>query len=210
MQYLEPMNFLGHAYLSFGHPEILVGNMISDFVKGKTQYQYPEDIQKGIKLHRLIDDYTDRHPATLAAKEFFRPAYRLYSAPIVDVVYDHFLASDEQTLTDQELSELAQNTYNILDQFHYLLPSPLVAMLPYMKRDNWLYNYKSEQGIYRSLQGLMRRASITDDGSKALAVLLANKADLGIQYRHMIADVKHFAKGAFEELIDPAKSLPNN
>lgn len=29
------MNYLAHAYLSFDEPEILVGNMISDFVKGK-------------------------------------------------------------------------------------------------------------------------------------------------------------------------------
>jgi len=29
------MNYLAHAYLSFDHEEILVGNLISDFVKGK-------------------------------------------------------------------------------------------------------------------------------------------------------------------------------
>jgi hypothetical protein len=29
------MNYLGHAYLSFNHQDILVGNMISDFIKGK-------------------------------------------------------------------------------------------------------------------------------------------------------------------------------
>jgi acyl carrier protein phosphodiesterase len=42
------MNFLAHAYLSFNNPEILVGNMISDFVKGSRQFQYPEAIQNGI------------------------------------------------------------------------------------------------------------------------------------------------------------------
>ena len=29
------VNYLAHAYLSFGDPEILTGNLISDFVKGK-------------------------------------------------------------------------------------------------------------------------------------------------------------------------------
>ncbi|MFY7899136.1 MAG: ACP phosphodiesterase, partial [Chitinophagaceae bacterium] len=32
------MNFLAHAYLSFQQPSLLIGNMISDFVKGKKQY----------------------------------------------------------------------------------------------------------------------------------------------------------------------------
>ena len=67
------MNYLAHAYLSFGHKEVLTGNMISDFVKGKARFQYPEGIQKGIMLHRAIDDFTDTHPATAIAKEIFRP-----------------------------------------------------------------------------------------------------------------------------------------
>ncbi|KAF0239868.1 MAG: hypothetical protein FD183_1294 [Chitinophagaceae bacterium] len=49
------MNYLAHAYLSFNEPSILLGNMISDYVKGKKQYDYPLLIQKGIHLHRAID-----------------------------------------------------------------------------------------------------------------------------------------------------------
>ena len=84
------MNYLAHAYLSFNDPEILVGNMISDFVKGKKKFDYPIRIQSGITLHRMIDTFTDEHPATKEAKEFFRAYYRLYSGAFIDVVYDHF------------------------------------------------------------------------------------------------------------------------
>ena len=68
------MNYLAHAYLSFNHPEIVVGNMISDFVKGKKKFDYSEGIQKGITFHRAIDEFTDSHPTTKKAKEFLRPA----------------------------------------------------------------------------------------------------------------------------------------
>ena len=54
------MNYLAHAYLSFNDQEILTGNMISDFVKGKKKFDYPSRIQAGINLHRLIDNFTDR------------------------------------------------------------------------------------------------------------------------------------------------------
>jgi len=90
------MNYLAHAFLSFNKTDILAGNMISDFVKGKAKFDYPEDIQKGIHLHRLIDTFTDNHPTTAIAKKFFRPRYRLYSGAFTDVVYDHFLARDEK------------------------------------------------------------------------------------------------------------------
>jgi len=42
------MNFLAHAFLSFHHADILVGNMISDYVKGNQRFLFPVDIQKGI------------------------------------------------------------------------------------------------------------------------------------------------------------------
>jgi acyl carrier protein phosphodiesterase len=73
------MNYLAHAYLSFNRPGILVGNMISDFVKGKKKYDYPEEIQEGIAVHREIDRFTDVNPVTKEAKQIFRPAYRLYA-----------------------------------------------------------------------------------------------------------------------------------
>ncbi len=73
------MNFLAHALLSFGDEDFLTGNMISDFVKGKKKFDYPVAIQKGIQLHRMIDEFTDFHPATSKAKKLFSPYYRLYS-----------------------------------------------------------------------------------------------------------------------------------
>ncbi len=62
------MNYLAHAYLSFNMPDILVGNMISDFIKGKKQFDYPLPVQKGIRLHRAIDTFTDTHAATQELK----------------------------------------------------------------------------------------------------------------------------------------------
>lgn len=40
------MNYLAHAYFSFGDPAILTGNMISDYVKGKKQFDYPYRYKK--------------------------------------------------------------------------------------------------------------------------------------------------------------------
>jgi acyl carrier protein phosphodiesterase len=88
------MNYLAHAYLSFEITDITIGNMISDFVKGKQKLDYPIAIQQGIMLHRFIDSFTDSHAVTRQAKSFFKEAYGLYAGPLVDVVYDHFLAND--------------------------------------------------------------------------------------------------------------------
>ena len=116
------MNLLAHAYLSFGDPEITVGNLVSDFVKGRKQYDFPERIQKGITLHRNIDTFTDTAEATRSAREIFRPAYRLYSGAITDVVYDHFLANDDNEFTASSLFQFSQQVFEILDQYQTWFP----------------------------------------------------------------------------------------
>lgn len=84
------MNYLAHAYLSFNDEPTLVGNMISDYIKGKKKFDYSLPIQQGIQLHRFIDEFTDFHVATKEAKQFFKPSVGLYAGAFVDVVYDHF------------------------------------------------------------------------------------------------------------------------
>src|SRR3954464_13700593 len=137
------MNFLAHAYLSFSQPEILVGNMISDFVKGKQKFTYSIGIQKGIMLHRQIDHFTDTHTATHEAKQYFKPAVGLYSGAFVDVIYDHFLALDETLHTPQELSHFAEKTYYMLQEFETVLPQKFARMLRFIRSQNWLHNYRT-------------------------------------------------------------------
>lgn len=146
------MNYLAHAYLSFNQPEILVGNMISDFVKGKTKFTYTQGIQNGIALHRAIDEFTDAHPATKKAKEFFRPAYRLYSGAFIDVVYDHFLSVDTNAFDNSTaLENFTVQTYDTIENNFSVLPPAFQNIFPHMKQYNWLYNYQYPAGIEKVL-----------------------------------------------------------
>jgi acyl carrier protein phosphodiesterase len=136
------MNYLAHARLSFNVPSLLLGNMISDFVKGKTQFDYRLPVQKGIILHRAIDRFTDDHPATRAAAAFFKPAYRLYAPAFVDIIYDHFLANDQQEFPGDSLLLFSQEVYQALEEQETDMPDRFRTQFPYMKHQNWLYNYK--------------------------------------------------------------------
>src|SRR5579864_7344795 len=159
------MNYLAHAYLSFSIPEIAVGNLISDFVKGKKKLDYPVTIQKGISLHRAIDAFTDDHEITRQAKLFFKADYGLYAGALTDVVYDHFLANDPHEFADvtggdggSGLRAFAERTYEQLAPFQPLFPEKFARMFPYMRSQNWLYNYRYMEGIFSSFTGLYRRA----------------------------------------------------
>jgi len=185
------MNYLAHAYLSFGRPGILVGNMISDHVKGKRKFDYPGQIQQGIAVHREIDRFTDTHPATKEAKEVFRPAYRLYAGSLMDVIYDHFLALDENEFTDDSLKAFTINTYAMLDQFIDHFPEKFSRMYPYMKAQNWLYNYRYRQGIEKSLAGVVRRAKYLEESDTAYLLFNEHYNKLKDLYQLFFPELKN-------------------
>lgn len=195
------MNYLAHAYLSFNNPGILVGNMISDFVKGKKQYDYPDTVQKGIRLHRAIDSFTDQHPATREAKQLFKPAVGPYAGAFIDVVYDHFLAADETELAEPDLLLFANGVYTQLTEQQSLLPEKFAGMLPYMTSQNWLYHYRSEYGIEKSFGGLVRRAAYLNDASPAFLVFRKEYAALQNYYQAFFPEVKTFASSYLADLL---------
>lgn len=164
------MNYLAHAYLSFQQPELLVGNMISDYVKGKKKFDYSPGIQQGIELHRIIDSFTDEHAATKEAKEIFRPHYRLYAGAFVDVVYDYYLANDTSIFSNDSLEEFAADTYTMLEPYTAVFPERFARMFPYMRTQNWLYNYRNKWGIENSLHGVVRRATYLTESATAFAL----------------------------------------
>lgn len=184
------MNYLAHAYLSFNMPSVLAGNMISDFVKGKNKFSYPQEIQTGIALHRFIDKYTDDHPATKKAKEIFRPVYRLYSGAFVDVVYDHFLATDEAEFTEESLQAFTEKTFKLLDLYTGYFPEPFSSMYPYMKTQNWLYNYQFKWGVEKSLQGVVRRATYLTESQQAYHLFENNYHVFKSCYNEFFPDLK--------------------
>jgi acyl carrier protein phosphodiesterase len=195
------MNYLGHAYLSYNNPLILVGNMISDFVKGNRKLGYAATVQKGIELHRAIDAFTDNHAATARAKEIFRPAYRLYSAPIMDVLYDHFLANDRTIFSEASLLRFTKEVYQTLEAETAHLPLQFVTMFPHMRTENWLYHYRTPEGIQKSLRGLVRRASFLSDSETAFTLFLSHYDELRRCYEDFFPSLQQMAKQKLEELL---------
>jgi acyl carrier protein phosphodiesterase len=195
------MNYLAHAWLSFNHPETLVGNLISDFVKGKKQFDYPAGIRQGITLHRMIDTFTDGHEATKEAKEIFRPHYRLYSGAFVDVVYDHFLATDEKEFPVNSLFDFSQWVYTTLDSYYQWLPGNFATMFPYMKTQNWLFNYRTRQGTEKSFHGVMRRAAYLTESNTAAQLFETHYQPLLQCFRQFWEDAKPFAREQFDKII---------
>ncbi len=192
------MNYLAHAVLSFNDAEVLAGNMISDFVKGKKRYDFPNGIQRGIQLHRDIDQFTDEHAEVKKAREFFRPVYRLYAGAFTDVVFDHFLAVQLHEQTN--LKQLTASYYEQLDTQAHHFPAVFSNMYPHMKTHDWLYHYHLLPGIEKSFGGLMRRATYITETGSAFTLLNRHYHELGAHFTTFWPQLEAFAADRFNEL----------
>lgn len=194
------MNYLAHAYLSFGIPEILLGNMISDFVKGKKKLEYPAMIQAGISLHRSIDEFTDRHEVTRIAKNYFRSDYGLYSGAITDIIYDYFLANDKEEFKAESLMSFSTGTYSDLESLSIYFPEKFRMFFHYMRLQNWLYHYKFREGIQNSLRGLARRASYLKETETAFDLFQEHLSDLSSCYHDFFPELKTYSRNRLSQL----------
>lgn len=195
------MNFLAHAYLSFGNENLLVGNLIADMVKGKQMEQYPEGICKGIYLHRLIDSYTDSHPVTAETKEVFRRSAGRYCGSFLDVAYDHFLALDKNSVPREGWCNFAANCYDVIERHGAVLPAQFCSMYVYMKKEDWLSNYGQRWMIERSFDRLKRRAAYLSDDAPVFADFENSYEILKSSYERFFPDLRKYAEEEIKNLI---------
>ncbi len=188
------MNFLAHAYLSGDDPEVMVGNFIGDFIKGKKYGVLPQGLQKGVLLHRAIDEYTDSHNIVGESKNRLRQKYRHYAGVIVDVIYDHLLATNWQNYNTKSLLDFTTGLYERIDAHRSILPDRFNYVFDYMKRDNWLYHYAHIDGIDRALSGMARRTKFDSKMDEAVIDLKKHYSEFTDEFQEFFPDIEAFVK----------------
>ena len=185
------MNFLAHLLLSGspaapGYADVVVGNFAAEAVRGRAGLlAYPLAVQRGIRLHRFIDSFTDTHPIVRRTTARLRTAgLGKWAGVVSDVGYDHLLARDFARYhydATEPLTAFSQRLYALLQARRHELPERLQEMFQYMRRDDWLTGYARPEGLERALLGLSRRvpgAEVLATGAAAfLAELPAYEAD---------------------------------
>lgn len=189
------MNFLAHAYLSGEDELIKIGNFIADAVKGNSYTRFPEGVQKGIMLHRFIDDYTDNHEVFRSSKKRLQSKYDKFSGVIVDIYYDHFLAKNWDQYSDVPLKDFVSEAYGILIDHFLLLPARSKRILPFMVSQNWLVGYANFKELDRVFKGMSNRVKRLNSGMEDAVT------DLQKQYDLFYEDFSLF----FPQLIEASK-----
>lgn len=196
------MNFLAHLYLSNNNKELMIGNFIADHVKGNKFSLFPDNIQKGILLHRAIDSYTDTHEIVRVSKRRLHERYGHYDGVIIDIFYDHFLAINWRDYSEIPLDIFVNSVYDLLQSNINTLPQKTQDILPSVIEYNWLYNYQFAKGIKAVLNGMNNRTNGKSNMNLAIEDLLLHYDNFKNDFTIFFKDLKNFSEIKIIELLN--------
>jgi acyl carrier protein phosphodiesterase len=192
------LNFLAHIYLSGDSRDILIGNFIGDYVKGKNFSGYPAGVKRGILLHRRIDSFTDQHPITRSSKKTIAEKYGLYAGIVVDIYYDHFLSVNWDQYSDMPLREYIHDRYRLLDSRFSVFPAGVKSWFPYFIKSNWLETYTSFHGLHMVFKRMSYRTSLPDHAEYAVGQLRENYDLLKENFKEFFDEIREMVQKDFQ------------
>jgi len=186
------MNYLAHLYLSGTDEKTMVGNFIGDYVKGSDWQKFPDDIKKGILMHRQIDTFTDAHAKFREAKILFRAEFGLYSGIVVDFLYDHYLAKNWNDYSHLTLRTFAKRSHAVLLQNFRYLPIRVQGFLPFLIQNRRLESYATVGGIVEALKIMSKYTSLPAKSDFVAQIIQANNDYFEVNFREFMEELMKY------------------
>ncbi len=154
------MNFLAHLCLASGDPDLMLGGLFGDFVRGRWALRaFPPPVRQGIILHRYIDRRTDHSSAVKKLRPKFPREFRRYSGIIIDLAFDHELALNWWRYMPQSLERFDVETRDLIRDNAEIVPEGLTRFMRYADRHGLFTAYRDEDVVLYALAGLGTRLS---------------------------------------------------
>ena len=192
------MNVLAHIYLSGDSDEIIIGNYIGDYVKGRDYLKYPELIRKGIIIHRRIDDFTDRHPVVHRSKILFSKKYHKYAGVVTDILYDHFLTKEWDFFSRRPIESVTYQFYRAMVNNYNILPEKVKDRIPFFIINNWIESYRTNKGLKSVFRAMSRRTSLPNEARYAIKTFKKNYYSLNDDFMEFFPQLIEMVENDFD------------
>lgn len=185
------MNFLGHAYIARNHVELIAGNFAGDSYKGKLDnFDLPQNILKGVRLHRFIDDYTDHSPIILEAGHILHAeGIKKIAYIATDLLLDHFLAREWHKFTALDYKEFIQIVYQHTENQLHLLKPDFQGMYANLKEYEWFFDYPTEEGMRLILLQFSHRIRFENELPRCMDIYLSQQNRFDELFTHFLVDI---------------------
>ena len=194
------MNFLLHLHLSGSDPEVIVGNFMGDFVKGVIGDRFPGGLGTGLRLHRQIDSFAQRHPLYQRSRSRLNPGIGLYRGVMVDIFYDHFLAADWDAWSEEPFASWLDRMRGLVEGQHQMLPERLQGLVPVIFA-KLLPSYREINGIGHALERMSQRVRRSNPLAVGVVELVKNYDGLRDDFREFVPSAQEFVGRSHQDRL---------
>lgn len=154
---MESLNFLAHLHLADPEPGLMLGGIVADFARNPEVALLPADMQLGVRLHRLIDGFTDRHPVVHRSLSRVSAKLGWFAGIVIDVYYDHILGRHWNQYCAEPLRSFADRAYRLFEEAYPLTPPDAQWFIRRFIDNDYLVNYATIDGLRLTLSRLSER-----------------------------------------------------
>ncbi len=96
------MNWLAHIFLSEQHIDFQLGNFLADPLKTRLWNHASKELKEGVRVHKIIDSYTDSNKIVTKSKARLKEKGLLKSI-VIDLTYDYLLTKNWEKFVISQL-----------------------------------------------------------------------------------------------------------
>jgi acyl carrier protein phosphodiesterase len=187
------MNYLAHCALAGADEELVVGSYLGDFVKGLVSPDLPTMVQRGVRLHRRIDAYTNRQPDIKESVARFPAELRRIAPVFTDLIADHFLARDFERYYGESLAAFSRRTYRALDRGARWLTPDALEFRHFIENTDMFARYRNAETVERGFRRIAMRLRMPSTAAPASEAFRRTYDALGADFGRYFPDVQRHA-----------------
>jgi acyl carrier protein phosphodiesterase len=192
------MNHLAHLLLAEPTPESRLGNLAADYVFPRDVPRLPELVQRGIRQHRQVDAFTDRHHVIHRGMSRLDARWGWFKGILLDVYFDHLLALHWSDYCAIPLPQFAFEVNTDLLAVVQCLPEAAAGSVRRIATTNRLVTYIDRSGVevaYHRITHILRErvAERAVDLTEALPDLTTIHADLETDFAEFFPQLQQFS-----------------
>lgn len=196
------MNFLAHCLIGEQAadqadltPALVAGGFLGDFIKGPVPPELPHALALGVRLHRRVDAYSNRHPGIRRSTGRFPPELRRIAPILLDILCDHLLSRRWDEFHPNALADFTARVYRHVDDHGRWLPAHGRRFLDYARERDLLQRYGDWSVTAASLRSITRRLARSDLDPLLEAALPPLLPSLEADFCRYFPDIIDHARG---------------
>ncbi|NQY54390.1 MAG: DUF479 domain-containing protein [Campylobacteraceae bacterium] len=153
------MNWLAHLFLSESSIDFQLANILADPLKARLWESASSDMHKGIKVHKIIDSFTDNNEIVkLSIKRLGKSG--LLRAVVIDITYDYLLSKNWNKFSSIPLDMFLKTFYTQAKEKTAFFPVKANVFISNLIDKDILNKYHNLKDLESVLNNVDKRLSL--------------------------------------------------